>query len=100
MIFIQSTVEDATEDQSIPQDSQSLGSSPHPTFAPRIPTTDICKGSSIGPSTTCLSFPHESMPILLLTLFNSLVGKQSSHMKLGLHYKPNPGKWVEGSRFH
>ena len=42
MIFVQSTVKDATEDQNIPEFSH--GKSPRPTLSPLIATNGICKG--------------------------------------------------------
>lgn len=100
MIFTQLIVEDAAKDQNISQSSQSLGRIPPPTFSLQIPTTDICKSSSVRSSATCLSIPHESMSSHFPQASKFLSWKAKFTYETWAPVQANPGTWAEGSQLN
>lgn len=83
-----------------PRSLNLLGETHTPHFHSEYPPQTFVRalGSRLLPPVS--ASPRNPWLLSFLMLLNSLVGKQSSYMKLGLWYKPNPGKWAEVSRFH
>lgn len=76
-----------------------LGEARTPTCAFLIPTTDTVRAQGwvfCHLSQNSLQIYHHS----LSQAFKFHPWTQHSHMRLGLWYKPSPGKWVERRRLH